>query len=93
MPKRRTITLTESEQEVLEGIRDHHQKAYVRERAAAILKIAAGMSPHAVACKGLLKARDPDAIYGWMDRYEREGLKGLLIRKGRGRKPSFSPYA
>ena len=40
MPKRLDISLsTEQRTELLEA-RDHHRKAYVREKAAAILKIA-----------------------------------------------------
>ena len=39
-----------------------------------ILLIAEGQSPHAVAQEGLLKRRDPDTVYGWLDRHERQGL-------------------
>jgi hypothetical protein len=39
----------------------------VRERCGALLKIAAGHSPHAVATQGLLKPRDPDTVYGWLE--------------------------
>jgi hypothetical protein len=41
----------------------------MREKAAALLKIAAGQSPHAVARSGLLKPRDPDTVYGWLNHY------------------------
>ena len=91
MPKRRYINLLEGEKIELEAIRDQHEKPYMREKAGAILKIVAGQSPHAVALGGLLKQRDPDAIYGWLDRYEAEGVAGLLVKEGRGRKPAFSP--
>jgi hypothetical protein len=37
--------------------RDHDPKLYVRERCAAMLKIADGHSPHWVALHGLLKPR------------------------------------
>jgi transposase len=30
-----------------------------------------------VALSGLLKARDPDTVYNWLDIYETEGLEGL----------------
>jgi hypothetical protein len=91
MPKRRYLKLTEAEQKELEIIRDNHSKPYMREKASALLKIAAGQSPHQVARSSLLKPRDPDAIYSWLDRYETEGVKGLEVRNGRGRKPAFSP--
>ena len=86
-----TITLTKTQKDELEKLRDQHAKAYVRERAAAILKIAGGQSGRQVALNGLLKARDPDSIYTWVRRYQAEGLKGLENKPGRGRKPAFSP--
>ena len=91
MAKRRTLTLSASERAELEDLRDHDPRPYVRERCAALLKIADGESPHHVALHGLLKARDPDSVYGWLDRYLADKLAGLVIRAGRGRKPAFSP--
>jgi hypothetical protein len=91
MPKRRYLALTEAEKAELTDIRDHHEKPYLREKAAALLKVAAGVSPHQVALTGLLKPRSPDAIYRWLDRYEAAGVAGLVIQEGRGRKPAFSP--
>lgn len=91
MPKRRYFNPTEDERMELEAIRDNHEKPYLREKASALLQIADGQSPHAVALYGLLKRRDPDAIYGWLNRYEAEGAKGLFVKDGRGRKPAFSP--
>lgn len=92
MPKRRYLTLSDEERKELEAIRDHHAKPYVREKAAGLLKIAEGLSAHAVALSGLLRERDPDAVYGWLNSYEAEGVEGLEIKAGRGRKPAFSPY-
>lgn len=91
MPKRRYFNPTEEEKAELEAVRDGHEKPYMREKAGALLKIADGQSPHAVALHGLLKPRDPDAVYGWLDNYEAEGVAGLLVKSGRGRKPAFSP--
>lgn len=72
-------------------LRDRAEKAYLRERAAALLKIAAGQSAHAVAQEGLLRPRQPDTVYEWLDRYEAEGVAGLTIRDGRGRKAAYEP--
>lgn len=72
-------------------MRDNDPKPYMRERSAALLKIAAGSSPHAVAKSGLLRERDPDTVYSWLERYRAEGIAGLRIRGGRGRKSSFPP--
>lgn len=93
MAKRRSIELTDEARAKLEQWRATSKKAYLRERAAAILKVADGMSASKVATTGLLKPHDPDIIYGWLDRFEAEGCDGLIIRPGRGRKPAFSPSA
>ena len=50
-----------------------------------------GHSPHEVARKGLLNARDPDTVYAWLRRYREHGISGLSNKPGRGRKPAFSP--
>jgi transposase len=88
-----TIELRPEQRRELGYARDHHEKPYVRERASAILKIADGMSGRQVALYGLLKERDPDSVYGWFHSYQAEGLEGLMIKPGRGRKPAFSPSA
>ncbi len=53
MMYRHDVTLEDYEHITLGEIRDHHPKGYMRERAAALLKIEAGMSIHAVAYGGL----------------------------------------
>ncbi|HEY7065857.1 MAG TPA: alpha/beta fold hydrolase [Chloroflexota bacterium] len=60
-----------------------------RERAPALLKVAAGQPAAVVARSGLLRPRDPDMVYSGLDRYEQDGLAGLTIAPGRGRKPVF----
>jgi len=40
MPKRLVITLSDQQRAELREARDHHAKAYVREKTAAILKMA-----------------------------------------------------
>ena len=75
---RRTLTLTEEQRQELVRLRDHDQRPYVRERGAALLKIADGRSPHYVATQGLLKPRDPDTVYAWLDRYQASGTAGLI---------------
>ena len=48
------------------------------------MKIAEGMSPHAVAQGGLVRMRDPDAVYGWLNTYEADGLDGVIERQHGG---------
>jgi transposase len=87
----RRLTLTKEARAELVDAAKHHAKAYVRERAAAILKVADGASAAWVAARGLLLPRAPDTVYRWLDQFEEAGLAGLTIRPGRGRKPSLSP--
>jgi hypothetical protein len=75
---RRTLTLTEEQRHQLLQLRDHDARPYVRERGAALLKIAEGDTPHRVAKIGLLKPRDPDTVYSWLDRYQASGVQGLI---------------
>lgn len=89
MARFRTLELTTSQHRELTDARDHHEKPYVRLRAAALVKIADGQTPHAVARTGLLKPVDPDTVYRWLDIYEANGLDGLIahqhggVRRGR----------
>lgn len=91
MPLPTKLELSTQELHALEQMRDHHPKGYARERAAALLKIADGSSATQVAYGGLLKRRYPHAVCEWVRRYKAQGVQGLLMREGRGRKPSFSP--
>ena len=84
MANRRTLRLKTREQRELEHYRDHDARPYVRERCSAVLRIAAGEPPHAVARQGVLKPRDPDTLYGWLDVYEEEGMAGLLAHQQGG---------
>lgn len=86
-----SLPLTAEQTDELVFLRDHDWRPYLRERAAALLKIAAGQSGLQVATTGLLKPRDPDTIYEWVERYRTDGVAGLTIRSGRGRKPAFFP--
>lgn len=87
------LALSAAERTALVAMRDTDPKPYRRERAAALLKIADGTPAARVAQHGLLRPRDPDSVYGWLHRYQAEGLAGLTIRPGRGRPPAASPPA
>ena len=86
-----TICLTPEQQKQLERIRDTDKHPYMRERAAAMLKIAEGVSARQVALNGLLKPRKPDTVRDWAKRYKAKGITGLPVKPGRGRKPAYSP--
>jgi len=89
MPKLITICLMPEQEEQLKQIRDTHKDAYMRERAAAIIKVAQGISPRQVALNGLLKTRKPDTVRDWVRRFQSEGIAGLPVRPGQGRKPAY----
>jgi len=87
------IELAPAQVQELEQVRDHHPKAYVRVKAAGILKVWAGTSRRQVAKSGLLKPVRRETVQQWIVRYQQGGVAGLLVKAGRGRKPAFSPCA
>ncbi len=89
----RQLRLSDGERQELVRLRDHASQPYLRERAAALLKVAAGIPAAVVARQGLLRPRKPDTVYAWLERYQSEGVAGLTVRAGRGRKPAFFPSA
>lgn len=91
MPARFVLTLTQEQERELTYARDHHTLAYVRVKAAAILKVAHGASIDWVAAHGLLKPVAWDTVKTWIVRYQQEGRVGLRVQVGRGRKPAFFP--
>lgn len=91
MPKITKLCLTAEQIEELKLGRNRHAKAYVREKAAAILKIHQGQSVRQVALHGLHKRRSEHTVKGWIERYLEGGMVGLLVQGGRGRKPTFFP--
>lgn len=80
------LKINHKERKSLRNILNRDCKPYRRERAAAILKIASGQSPHSVAQGGLLKPRDADTIYAWLKAFGQRGISSLT-RKER-QKPS-----
>jgi hypothetical protein len=86
------LVLDPDQRATLTAARDHHPKPYVRERASALLKVASGL---AICCAaaGSLRPRRPETVGAWVHGYLRRGISALLVAKGRGRKPAFSPDA
>lgn len=91
MPKVYRIRLSDAQTSELEKAVRTHPKPYVRERATGILKVASGNSLRQVAYHQLLTRHAPETVKGWCESYLAGGLKALLVKKGRGRKPAFSP--
>ncbi len=77
----------------LERLRRHATKPYLRERATAVLKVAAG-TPAAVVARTLLYVpRRPGTVRKWCHAVGKHGAAGLLIEPGRGRERRFSAAA
>lgn len=91
MPRPLALNLTPDERTCLREMRDHHPRPHMREKAAALLKVAEGCPGSRIARGGLLKPRKPETLYRWVSLYRTEGIAGLRVRAGRGRKPAFSP--
>jgi transposase len=83
--------LTRRQRRTLRRVRDRHPKPHLREKAAALLKVADGWTVTDVARAGLLRPRSRNTVTAWLDRFEARGLAGLKVKAGRGRKPAFSP--
>jgi len=84
-----TLKLEPYQIKTLEQMRDRHPVPYLREKAAALLKVASGQSVETVARYGLLKKRKVESVRSWVNAYKRDGIGGLYQRQRRKR--SFSP--
>lgn len=91
MPSRTHLALNEAERTTLCELRDHGPKPYLRERAAVVLAVAAGASLRAAAASAGLKPHHVETVWSWVARYRQQGLAGLWIARGRGRKPAAFP--
>jgi transposase len=84
------LDLSADQRAELEKWVKHPPKPYLRERARAILRVADGEPILQVAAS--LRVRvGRDTVGNWVKRYRAQGLQGLHIQSGRGRKPAFSP--
>jgi hypothetical protein len=82
--QRLKLDLSEAEQVTLQEAARHHPHPDVRERCAALLKIADGQTPHWVALHGLYVSRDPDSVYQWLHWYQEYGIAALLSHRHGG---------
>jgi hypothetical protein len=87
--KRIELKLEPYQTKTLEQMRDHHPVPYLREKAAALLKVAAGETVEAVAQRGLLKRRKVVTVRDWVKAYRDQGLGGLYQKQRRKR--NFPP--
>lgn len=93
MPAPYKLSLSPDQLVTLTEMRDHHPTPIVRTHAAALLKIAHGVTAPQVARFGLLRPYRPQTVNIWLKAYLQNGIVGLLVKPGAGRKPAFFPSA
>lgn len=90
MSRRYHVTLDDEQRVQLDRWVKNPPKPYLRDRARAILAIAGGEEGQELA-RRLRTPVHRTTVGEWVRRYQEEGISGLKIRSGRGRKPLFSP--
>lgn len=83
----RKIKLDKFEEITLSECVKNHKKHHVRQRCQAMLLSNESWSVPIIS--SLLKTRTR-TIYSWMNNWEKEGIVGLFIKQGRGRKSSLN---
>ena len=86
MGKIRVIALSEKQRETLEDAYRTGKTHAFRKNCQLVLLKSEGLSSKQV---GHLLKINPVTVNSWLDRYESEGLQGLHIKSGRGRKRTF----
>lgn len=76
--------ISPSQRRALERAGRSGQPAYVRPKALALLNVADGRAVSEVAAIFRVSRQ---SIYSWWHRWRREGLAGLAVHAGRGRRP------
>lgn len=82
------LRLSGRHRQQLERTARTHKKPQVREKAAAVLKVANGQSVSLVAETGLLTPRHRSTIYEWIDQYFTHGIDAWEQNRERCRKIS-----
>lgn len=84
MTRVNTPILTESQRQELEHLYKTSPKHVIRKNCHAILLKAEGRTSKDV---GQIVGMTHVSVNSWLRRYKTEGISGLLIKPGRGRKP------
>ncbi len=87
---RLAFVVTPPQRRELEHARDHEPRPYLRECAAALLKLADGQSARQVALHGLHKRRKPETVRRWAQRYHQQPSVASLAHRPR-RSRGFPP--
>lgn len=90
MPKQYVIELSDAERAKLEAWVKNPPKAHLRKRAWATLLVADGQPMYEVAKDYRVRVHRT-TVSEWVQRYQSNGIAGLKVKAGQGRKPAFSP--
>lgn len=82
----RYIKLSPNELAILENGHKTGAKSHFRIRCHSLILSSQGLKVTEIAA---LYQKDEETIRNWMNKWESEGLSGLFISKGRGRKPAL----
>jgi transposase len=80
----RAMKIADQQRRELEDVARCGQPAYIRRKALVVLNLGEGRSIAEVA--GIFRISRP-SVHEWRRRYLEEGIDGLRVRAGRGRKP------
>lgn len=90
MGKIRVVTISEDERQALEeGLRTGKRHAFRKNCQLVLLKSEARTSQEV----GNILQMNAITVNKWLDRYEAEGIEGLRVKAGRGRKQVLDPVA
>jgi len=78
MSRQAPLELSPDERAALCQHRDHDPSPQNRERCAALLRVADGQAPFAIARQGVLKPRASNTLYAWVKCYRQGGVDALL---------------
>ena len=79
------MKINEQQRKELEDVARCGQPAYIRRKALVVLNLGEGRSITEVA---RIFRVSRQSVYEWRRRYREEGIDGLRVRPGRGRKPT-----
>jgi len=82
------MVITREQRQELERAARYGQPAYVRSKALALLNLGDGRAVNEVA---RIFRVSRQSLYTWQARYLQDGLQGLRVHSGRGRKPRADP--
>ena len=82
------MRISDRQRKELGWVAQHGQPAYLRIKALALLNLA-DQRPVVDVARMFRVSRSP--LYAWQTRYAEEGVEGLRVRAGRGRKAKADP--